>query len=547
MKYFQLSRCFRIIALVSLNLLLLITYLPGSPFTAVSPVLAEAEGWYLDGQPILQKDEAVNLECYTNRKVTVSDGMGTGTVTYSPKCFDEGATYSAQVKWTSPPKYMQPGDNITFTMTASSGGTISQASGGIKINNKTLLEVHDRNQPSSKTAYTVPSGSEGSKMEIYVSYVACGLHGNATYNYEYKGAGITAVPATQASAVPSSGTASASLPLGTIVPTLPRVHMSKVRARVGMVKGGPIYVSPDSPGTPPSQRTWVKFGPGQHMTLNPKGDYWAPYGEENLDKGYTIWAPPGTEVAIDYYNPDFSAGPTVKIRGGSAEGWYEVLPVDEPMTWKSGYEVYGRLSKGVANIYTTYVPEEYQKTAKRFTVALKSCFCSNHTTDFLTEVTEQSDTIKVIEGEVEVIHKTTGAEQAIKAGSMITSSQTGFSTVTSFDVNRETGDWDKPTTESVSIQTPDKKKFKVGPLSCFIATAAYGSETAAELDTFRAFRDKILLKSEPGKWFVSTYYYLSPPVAEFISDKEPLRAFVRVGLLDPILQVLKNTQSQWDN
>jgi len=81
-----------------------------------------------------------------------------------------------------------------------------------------------------------------------------------------------------------------------------------------------------------------------------------------------------------------------------------------------------------------------------------------------------------------------------------------------------------------------KPKFKIGPFSCFIATAAYGSETAKELDLLRSYRDKVLLKSEPGKWFVDTYYKLSPPFAEFIADHEEVRTFVREGILDPMVE-----------
>jgi hypothetical protein len=91
-----------------------------------------------------------------------------------------------------------------------------------------------------------------------------------------------------------------------------------------------------------------------------------------------------------------------------------------------------------------------------------------------------------------------------------------------------------------------KKKFRIGPFSCFIATAAYGSETAKELDLLRAFRDKVLMKSEPGKLFVDTYYKLSPPFAEFIADHEDVRTLVRERLLDPIVGLLKQTESSWD-
>jgi len=91
-----------------------------------------------------------------------------------------------------------------------------------------------------------------------------------------------------------------------------------------------------------------------------------------------------------------------------------------------------------------------------------------------------------------------------------------------------------------------QKKWKIGPFSCFIATAAYGSPTAAELDTLRSFRDHVLIKSEPGRWAVDTYYHLSPPLAEYIATHETVRTLVREQLLDPIVGMLKDTRSLWD-
>jgi hypothetical protein len=95
-------------------------------------------------------------------------------------------------------------------------------------------------------------------------------------------------------------------------------------------------------------------------------------------------------------------------------------------------------------------------------------------------------------------------------------------------------------------ESASNKKFKIGPFSCFIATAAYGSETAQELDTLRAFRDKVLMQSAPGRLLVDTYYYLSPPLAEFIASHDEIRTFVRERLLDPLVNILKRTQQLWD-
>ena len=80
---------------------------------------------------------------------------------------------------------------------------------------------------------------------------------------------------------------------------------------------------------------------------------------------------------------------------------------------------------------------------------------------------------------------------------------------------------------------------------CFIATAAYGTETAAELDTLRDFRDQVLLKSALGSLFVEAYYRVSPPIADFIAKNDFLRAIVREVLLDPVVRLLQWSQGLW--
>lgn len=80
---------------------------------------------------------------------------------------------------------------------------------------------------------------------------------------------------------------------------------------------------------------------------------------------------------------------------------------------------------------------------------------------------------------------------------------------------------------------------------CFIATAAYGTETASELDILRDFRDQVLLESALGSRFVEAYYKLSPPVADFIARNDFLRAVVREVLIDPIVNLLQWSQGLW--
>jgi alpha-tubulin suppressor-like RCC1 family protein len=65
---------------------------------------------------------------------------------------------------------------------------------------------------------------------------------------------------------------------------------------------------------------------------------------------------------------------------------------------------------------------------------------------------------------------------------------------------------------------------------CFIATAAYGSPMAGEIETLRRFRDEYLLTNPLGQGLVNIYYRVSPPIAEFITEHPGLKSMVRVGL-----------------
>jgi alpha-tubulin suppressor-like RCC1 family protein len=80
---------------------------------------------------------------------------------------------------------------------------------------------------------------------------------------------------------------------------------------------------------------------------------------------------------------------------------------------------------------------------------------------------------------------------------------------------------------------------------CFIATAAYGTDTAKEIDILREFRDTVLLANNLGAEFVSFYYRTSPPIADFVSQHEVLRTAVRAGFVDPTVKILAWTHDLW--
>jgi outer membrane protein assembly factor BamB len=69
---------------------------------------------------------------------------------------------------------------------------------------------------------------------------------------------------------------------------------------------------------------------------------------------------------------------------------------------------------------------------------------------------------------------------------------------------------------------------------CFIATAAYGTPMAEEIEILRGFRDEYLLTNPLGQALVDLYYRASPPMAEFITEHPSLKPIVRAGLVPAV-------------
>ncbi|MEM4253537.1 MAG: phosphate ABC transporter substrate-binding protein PstS [Candidatus Nitrosotenuis sp.] len=74
---------------------------------------------------------------------------------------------------------------------------------------------------------------------------------------------------------------------------------------------------------------------------------------------------------------------------------------------------------------------------------------------------------------------------------------------------------------------------------CLIATAAYGSELAPQVQMLREIRDGVLLNTKSGTHFVSgfnvLYYTFSPAVADLERDQPVFKEFVKIAITPMVL------------
>jgi hypothetical protein len=100
------------------------------------------------------------------------------------------------------------------------------------------------------------------------------------------------------------------------------------------------------------------------------------------------------------------------------------------------------------------------------------------------------------------------------------------------------GSPDAPVGGEIRIVSNDGSDASGAKRGCFIATAAYGSDLAPEVEILRAFRDTTLLPNPVGQRFVRWYNKLSPRLASWIERRPFVRMIVRMLILSPILVIL---------
>ena len=118
---------------------------------------------------------------------------------------------------------------------------------------------------------------------------------------------------------------------------------------------------------------------------------------------------------------------------------------------------------------------------------------------------------------------------------VVTAIADGYASKTAGDITVYGGDvtWaDIAMGKNVSEpSTPEQgSSHSVRDYQCFIATAAYGSPMAEQVQMLRSFRDKYLLPCPLGQKLVSLYYTAGKPAAQFIESHPSLKRPIRIIL-----------------
>jgi hypothetical protein len=84
----------------------------------------------------------------------------------------------------------------------------------------------------------------------------------------------------------------------------------------------------------------------------------------------------------------------------------------------------------------------------------------------------------------------------------------------------------------IEVTTPARPLGEVD--ACFVATAAYGSVMAGDVEMLRRFRDSLMAKTVWGELAIESYYTFGPALAGLIGESDVLRQTARTAL-EPVV------------
>jgi hypothetical protein len=90
--------------------------------------------------------------------------------------------------------------------------------------------------------------------------------------------------------------------------------------------------------------------------------------------------------------------------------------------------------------------------------------------------------------------------------------------------------------EVIELTTSERETGEVD--ACFVATAAYGSLLANDVEMLRHVRDSVLRTNVAGELLVEAYYTFGPALAGLVGESEELRGLAR-DVLDPLVEWVK--------
>jgi len=188
----------------------------------------------------------------------------------------------------------------------------------------------------------------------------------------------------------------------------------------------------------------------------------------------------------------------------------------------SGTSLSYTISAGALNHYTVSSDDYTQQVTVSFTVTVTAydAFENLVTADNVTVTMSSSPSLLIFDGNDSGTYGEAGDDTGLLTGGILdiqakARSATDTLIITATDINART-----------AVSEP----YLVEDFRCFIATAAYGTPMIDQIQVLRDFRDGYLMTNPAGRWFVSTYYRYSPPLARFIARHDSLRASVRASL-----------------